>query len=272
MVMITRNRRASALATLRQLVSLPERPPIVVVDNGSCDGTGDWVLREFPTVAVVVLDRNAGAAGRNIGVQRADTPFIAFVDDDSGWLPGSLRRARERLEAAPDVGLLTGRTVVGPQCVEDPINGQLAASPVLGFLACAAVVRRDAFLAVGGFHPRYGVGGEEHLLALDLRAAGWRLGYCPDVVARHNPSPRHTRTGRPVVQLRNELWTAWLRYPADMAAARTTAAVRHIGSNHDQRSALLHAAAGMWWVRRQRRVVPPDVAADLERLHARELT
>ena len=39
---------------------------------------------------------------------------------------------------------------------------------MLGFLACGAVARRSAVLACGGFHERYGFGGEEQLLAIDM--------------------------------------------------------------------------------------------------------
>ena len=61
---------------------------------------------------------------------------------------------------------------------------------VLGFLAGASVVRRHAVLDVGGFEPRFFLGGEEQLLAIDLRAAGWCLAYVDDVVVHHHPSPR----------------------------------------------------------------------------------
>jgi hypothetical protein len=49
----------------------------------------------------------------------------------------------------------------------------LPGPPVLGFIACGGIVRRAAFLEVGGFNSRLGVGGEEELLAVDLTARGW---------------------------------------------------------------------------------------------------
>ena len=50
---------------------------------------------------------------------------------------------------------------------------------ILGFLACAVVVRRSAFLDVGGFDDVVFFGGEEERVALDLAAAGWGLATCP---------------------------------------------------------------------------------------------
>ncbi|HEU4346617.1 MAG TPA: glycosyltransferase, partial [Actinoplanes sp.] len=54
-VVITRNRRAGLLRTLRRLADLPERPPVIVVDNGSEDGTAAAVRAAFPAVEVVPL-------------------------------------------------------------------------------------------------------------------------------------------------------------------------------------------------------------------------
>jgi GT2 family glycosyltransferase len=125
-------------------------------------------------------------------------------------------------------------------------------------VACGAVVRRDAFLAAGGFAPRFGVGGEEELLAVDLASAGWALRYAPQIVAHHHPAPG-PRHGREVVQARNALWAAWLRRPLRIALART----RRAGPR-----AVLAAARELPWVLRDRRVVPGDVERDLRLLEA----
>src|SRR3954447_17374194 len=92
-VVITWQRRAEALDAVARLVDLPERPPIVLVDNGSTDGTADAVREKFPDVDVLALDHNAGAVGRNLGVERLRTPYVAFCDDDTWWEAGSLSRA-----------------------------------------------------------------------------------------------------------------------------------------------------------------------------------
>ena len=63
-VIATRNRGPELLGTLTQLRGLPERPPIVVVDNASTDGTAELVRAHHPDVQVVGLRGNRGAAGR----------------------------------------------------------------------------------------------------------------------------------------------------------------------------------------------------------------
>ncbi|PWR13018.1 glycosyl transferase, partial [Micromonospora acroterricola] len=172
-VVATRNRRAQLLDTLGRHAA-----PVILVDNGSDDGTPAAVARAFPAVRVVRLDENAGAgAARNIGVELADTPFVAFADDDSYWAPGALERAAAILRGRPGTGLLTGQVRVGREQRLDPVSAAMARAPlgtppgapgpaVLGFLACAVVLRRRAFQQVGGFTERLGTYGEEALLAM----------------------------------------------------------------------------------------------------------
>jgi N-acetylglucosaminyl-diphospho-decaprenol L-rhamnosyltransferase len=130
------------------------------------------------------------------------------------------------------------------------------APEVRGFVACGAVVRRDALLACGGFEPRFQFGGEEELLALDLAAAGWRLHYADDVVAHHAPADDE-RDGRDFRDLRNAVWTAWLRWPAVVALARTRSVLADLGASAPV--VLGAALRGLPWILRRRRVVPPRI-------------
>jgi N-acetylglucosaminyl-diphospho-decaprenol L-rhamnosyltransferase len=277
-VMITKDRRERVLDTLPRLLSLPEQPQVVVVDDGGADGTAEAVAAAHPGVEVVRLDVSRGGAARTVGVEQVDRPVVAFADDDSWWAPGALGRAAEVLAAHPAVGLLVGRVLVGETGRDDPINAALRDSPlgadglpgpeVLGFLACGAVVRREAYLEVGGFHPRFGVGGEEELLALDLRRAGWRSAYVQDVVAHHHPDAADCRPARHQRQARNALWTAWLRRPAVPAGRATASAARRAVGDRAVRAGVLEAVGGLPWVLRERAPVPPDLEADLRVLAA----
>jgi GT2 family glycosyltransferase len=260
-VLATRNRRSSVLRALERLEALPERPPVILVDNASTDGTPAAVRRSFPRVRVVALAINAGPAARNVGAELASTPYIAFNDDDSWWAPGALDCAAEVFEAHPRIALVAARVLVGEENRPDstctamersplPDEGGLPGRPVLGFVACGAVVRRAPFLEAGGFCRRFGVGGEEQLLALDLAAAGWSLRYVPDAVAHHHPSPARDRKRREATEIRNRLWTAWMRRPVD-ACLRETLRVAV-----SRRTGLVGAFKGLPWCLRDRRVIP----------------
>ena len=227
-VIATRNRADELSVTLRHLGALDPLPPVIVVDNNSDDHTVEVSAPGRAAVPLdhrLVLNRNEGAVARNYGSYAANTPFVAFCDDDSWWAPGALARAEALFDAFPRLGLIAARTLVGVEQRDDPVNHELLHSPlghddsapgpsVLGFLACSSIVRRSAFLEAGGFSSVLEFAGEESLLAYDLAAAGWMLCYAEDVVSHHHPSERRMPTvKRRNRQRRNELLTMWMRRP-----------------------------------------------------------
>src|SRR5581483_146240 len=138
--------------------------------------------------------------------------------------------------------------------------------PILGFLCAASMVRRAAFLAAGGFEPRFFLGGEEELLALDLAAAGWALAYIDDIVVHHHPSPRRDAGRRAHLLLRNALWCAWMRRRLPDAIRRSRAVLERTESRRERAAALLAAVAGIPWVLRGRRAVPAYIEDSLRKL------
>jgi GT2 family glycosyltransferase len=268
-VMLTHNRREEVRASLDRLTRLPERPRIVVVDNASMDGTAGAVARRFPQVEVLPAGGNLGAAARNLGVRHVQTPYVALSDDDTWWEPGSLAQAADVFDAHPRLAVAVARILVGPKEEEDPICAELEASPLpreadmpgpslLGFMAGASVVRRSAFLDAGGFETRFFIGAEEELLAIDLVAAGWWLCYLPQLVVHHYPSPCRDGVSRRWLLVRNALWSAWLRRPLASALSKSGRLVRTAPASTAYRG-LATALAGLPWVLRRRRVVPPQV-------------
>ena len=273
MAIATRNRRHDLLHTLERLTSLPERPPVAVVDNCSDDGTADAVAASFPSVRLLRLSRNRGAAARNLGAAELGTPLVAFCDDDSWWQPGSLPRAADAFRRFPRLGLIAAQILVGAERRLDPtsaiMRGEippgLPGPRVSGFLACGAIVRRDAFMRAGGFCERFVIGSEETLLALDLGAAGWQLCYLDEVVAVHVPH-EGDRGHRSWLALRNALWTSWLRMPPRTALHDTVALASRATRDPLARRALLAALRGIPWALSSRRVVTlgdPDEARRL---------
>jgi GT2 family glycosyltransferase len=278
-VVITHQRREELLLALARLLGLPEGPRVVVVDNGSTDGTAEAVRRQFPQVELIASPENLGAVGRNLGVARLDTPYVAFCDDDTWWEPGSLRTAADVLDAHPRLAVVTARILVEPGGTEDPIVPELRDSPVPGagwlpgpalgsFLAGASVLRRDAFAEVGGFSERLWLGGEEELMAGDLAAAGWELCYLPALTAHHQASPARDRHLRRRNGIRNTLWTTWLRRPVRPALRRTAHLLHSLPRDRVTALGLLDAVRGIPWVLRERRVLPPSAEARFAALDA----
>ena len=275
-VVATRNRRASLLRTLARLEALAERPPLVVVDNASSDGTPVAVRTQFPAARVISLAENLGPRARTIGARSVEGPYVAFSDDDSWWRGGALARAAALFDEFRDLGLVAAHVLVGDSERDDdtavamresplaPAAG-LPGPPVLGFLACGCVVRRSAFLAVGGFRGRF-TGSEETLLAVDLAAAGWRLAYVSDVVAHHDP-PGGERTAE---RRRGEAWNAlrfaWTRRPARTALVRTATLARSALTDPAIRRAFADLLREARAIANERRVVDGWLEGDLRKL------
>jgi len=169
---------------------------VVVVD----DGSPRPVSLEAPArlaLQVIRQQRSGPGAARNTGVAAASGAVIAFVDDDCEPEPEWVDRLVRRLEDEP--GTVLGGRVVNA-LTDNPYSEASQAlvsylyrsygareSARIFFTTNNLALRREAFLAVGGFDPafRRAAGEDREFCARCLRA-GYRLAYAPDAVVRHS--------------------------------------------------------------------------------------
>jgi GT2 family glycosyltransferase len=197
------------------------RPPdeVIVVDNGSTDGSARDVRERFRDVHVVELGRNTGfAAAANAGLRTARAEVVALVNQDVRLRPDWLERACHALDGAPraasvatkmldladpsllyDTGDILRRDGVCEQRGRFERDDGRFDEPgeVFGACAGAALYRRDAVLSLGGFEERFFLYLEDADLALRLRLAGWTCVYEP-TVALHAGEGSGSPPERPV--------------------------------------------------------------------------
>ena len=135
---------------------------VVVVDDASTDGTAQVVAALDGPVRLLRHPVNRGeAAAKNTGIRAARTPVVVLLDADDTWLPGRLRAVVTALAEHPEVDLVTTDALLvhdgrplgrwydegNPFPWTDQRRALLRGNPVFGHPA----LRRDAFLATGGF-------------------------------------------------------------------------------------------------------------------------
>lgn len=200
----------------------------IVVDNGSTDGTAEWLAGHHPDVRLVRLPENRGfAAAVNEGIATARGELIALLNNDteidSGWL-ASLVSA---FDLHPDVGICASRILnyydrkridsagdmlglfadqIGHGALDGPDFAH--SRPVLSACAAAAAYRRTVFDTVGVFDERFVSYLEDVDMGLRARHAGFQVLYVPEAVIYHMVSATSQRLNHTKLRLllRNSLF------------------------------------------------------------------
>ena len=78
---------------------------IIVVDDGSSDGTKDWVLETFPYVRYIYQDNSGVSSARNAGIKEAKGSWIAFLDSDDEWMSNKLEQQKRVINSFQEAWL-----------------------------------------------------------------------------------------------------------------------------------------------------------------------
>lgn len=209
---------------------------IVVVDDGSRDGTAALLAGYGERIVVVRQDANSGfAAASNAGARAASGELLLFLNNDTipieGWLDALLAAADDHPEAAafgakllwPDNVVQHAGVVIAQGGLPHHIYAGFpsghpavnAAREMPAVTAACMLVRRAAFEAAGGFDESYLNGYEDVDLCLRLRQAGGAVRYCPEAVVYHLESATRGRSAAegedPNLALLRERWRGELR-------------------------------------------------------------
>jgi GT2 family glycosyltransferase len=258
---------------------------VIVVDNGSTDGTDSFLRREHPHVRYVRFEENRGfAAGVNAGIRAARGEVVALMNNDTEAAPGWLAALVGALDRTPEVGFCASRMVdfhdrtridsagdtygiLADQIGHGAPDGPAFDQPrrVLSASAGAAAYRRELFDRVGLFDERLGTYLEDIDLGLRAQLAGFQCEYVPDAVIYHMGSATASRaSARKTYQLtRNSLFLFFqymprgvlLRWGGPMLAWPFYYAVRQRASPVVALRALRDLFAGLPAVVRRRREI-----------------
>ncbi|MDP3921298.1 MAG: glycosyltransferase family 2 protein [Candidatus Omnitrophota bacterium] len=133
---------------------------LIVVDDGSTDGTETMIAAEFPSVTYVRQKNQGPAAARNTGIRQASGAWIAFLDSDDEWMPRKLRTQLSFFEGRPDYRICQSEEIwirngrrVNPMDKHRKYGGQIfeRCLPLCIISPSAVMMARDLFDEVGLF-------------------------------------------------------------------------------------------------------------------------
>jgi GT2 family glycosyltransferase len=210
---------------------------VVVFDNGSTDGSADWVEAHYPAVRVLRGARNLGfAAGNNAAIGQTKGAYVATLNNDADPDPDWLSCLVGAMAATPEVGMCASKMVRAddPSTIdacgvevdragiawnrysgERERSGETAPYEVFGPCAGAALYRRTMLEQVGSFDADYFAYNEDVDLAWRAQRAGWRCFYVPAarVTHRHSSTAREGSPFKGYHVGRNKVWTLIKNYP-----------------------------------------------------------
>jgi GT2 family glycosyltransferase len=197
---------ADCLGALERQTLPRHRYEILLIDNGSADGSAEFARAHFPGVRVIETGRNLGfTGGNNLGFRLARGGYVVLLNNDTrpetGWLAGLVAAAvggriggvtsrvlfRDRPLLVNSTGLVPYRDGrAGDRHLRQP-DGPAVRQPGEVFGGCGAslLLTRELLDDVGGFDPNLFMYYEDLDLAWRARLRGWRFVYAPDSVVYH---------------------------------------------------------------------------------------
>jgi GT2 family glycosyltransferase len=227
----TYNRREELARCLESCARFAPECVTLVVDDGGSDGTDQMLAERFPHVRCIRLPENRGPArARNIAIDAATTPYVAFFDSDVTLTPGWSRAVHDNL--SPGV-ILAGRVEKpdgalewGPRKIM-PWGGSFPCAPDRANVSSSNNMVVPVALAqrIGGFAEELGIYFEDSFFCIQALRAGFHVRYVDAaVVTHHHHSQLSPERKRKQVRNRCYAMIASSRCPLGMALLQAAVA------------------------------------------------
>lgn len=188
---------------------------ILIVDNGSTDGSPELIKKTYPSIHLVQLDKNYGCpGGRNRGIPHCKGEYIFFVDDDGVLHKNAVKNAMVTFWANKDAGIVTGKIIDINRLnnfTDDEINNKTYEVGL--FQGGISIHKKSIYEVVGMYPDEFMYGKEESFLSLRLIDNNIKIFQNDSVILFH---PLNTVLNKPEQHKRsfeNTFITAYQLYP-----------------------------------------------------------
>jgi GT2 family glycosyltransferase len=226
------NRKEDVKRTLSLILKQTYKPKeILMVDNGSTDGSVESIHQSFPEVRIITLSENRGVQGYNEGISSAAGDIFLLIDNDMDLLQeDSLENIVNKFESNPQLGVVALQVRECKSNQLSPNNPKYwqekgndnTGYPCSTFDGGGVAFRREALAKVGLYLPQFFVYHSEVDLSTRIWDAGYEIRYFPEIAVCHRESPVARNLARQTLYTaRNYLWYVWIYYPRNMIVSET---------------------------------------------------
>lgn len=209
------------LAHLHHLLSQRSDIEVIAVDNGSIDGTSEFLQTQTHWIKVICLPNNLGIEGYNAGFKLAQGEYLLVLDDDSHPFDHlTLDRLITHLATQPQVGVVACRieTPQGQAVMTWHLPPIDRAGNSMAFVGCGFAIRRTLLMEIGGYPAEFFLYQNEIEVAIQVLRRRYTIYYDPACRVVHRQSPLGRSHWRQVYYpTRNTIWLIRRYFPVPSA-------------------------------------------------------
>ena len=179
---------------------------VILVDNGSSDGSVEFIRERWPQLEIIALKENYGfSRAVNEGIRAARTPYVILLNNDTRVRPGYVEALARMMDENPKAFSVSAKMIqmYHPELIDDagdqytvlgwafqrgvahPVSRYDRPARVFSACAGAAIYRREVFEEIGYFDERHFAYLEDLDVGYRARIFGWQNLYCPDTQVEH---------------------------------------------------------------------------------------
>jgi len=224
-IIVSWNRLGFLIKALDAIKKITYSPlEVIVVDNGSQDGTPEFIKDHYPEVRLICLPKNIGISAYNVGCASAHGEYLIISDDDAFLDKDAISLVVEAFAKEPELGAIAFN-VIDMRTNRPWKRWQLPRSnkPIeyYALIGCGFAIRRSLFAKIGGYPPYFFMYMNEIDTAIKVLKTGQKIKFFPNIIVYHAFAPANRSWRGMYYTLKNSLLLFWKYFPLGLALRLT---------------------------------------------------